>query len=307
MVAAALAIASALHAVPVGSRGISSSGGALHPVQAEAAGGFVCRPGDPTCCSVPATGGNSCNLPCTLNGALDQIEGDDVSGFFGSGYITGCGNTGTTTCGTWFTRTCGPVAAAATSPSWTCRADPTEYFQCRITRPPACKNALRSSGPDDPVGNECPTQVVAFRACTTSLTPIQPVGGSGSYGLSTNSGSCGGAPTLCAGGGTDGTVAPPATCALSASGTYLNLVCGTGTTGGFPGTADSATLTLGTSSATLSYGMVFIDGVGLLSGTTTAPDGTPGVVEGAVLLTPTSGNCVTPVSALAVSGFLAID
>jgi hypothetical protein len=244
-----------------------------------------------------------CTLPCTLNGALNQIEGDDVAGFFGHGYITGCGNTGTTQCGSPFTRTCGPVTASAATPRWTCSADAGQYFHCRISRPPACSNGLRST-PGSPVENECPSMAVSFNGCV-STTGIQLVGGSGSYTMSTNA-SCGSVPGLCAGASSTGMTAPPAACSLSASGSYVNIVCGTATTGGFPATSDAGTLMLGSTSTTINFGMVMVDGLAFISGEAIASDGTTDVAEGVAMLTPVSGNCVTPVTTLSIVGELTI-
>jgi len=143
-------------------------------------------------------------------------------------------------------------------------------------------------------------EVVAFQGATTSLTPVQLVGGTGSYAFSTA------APVGCkvfaelnTSDLNDEEVAE--SCTVSAAGGYNNIVCGTGTTGGFPGTGDTATLSgepEGTGAGfdtTINYGILFVGSVGVIVGTSSGEDA-GGHVVGVVQIAPTGGNCVSGVT-----------
>jgi hypothetical protein len=87
-------------------------------------------------------------------------------------------------------------------------------------------------------------------------------------------------------------------------------VCGTGSTGGGALGAHTDTATVvedATESDTVAFGITFVAGIGVVSGTVTASTETPdndvnGRVAGAVQITPTAGNCVVGVSQFAATG-----
>lgn len=145
--------------------------------------------------------------------------------------------------------------------------------------------------------------VVVYSGATTpgGLTPVQTVGGSGTYAFDTSAG----LPVVggrCSVAITHGhpvpTVSVDPSCVLSAVGSYANVVCGTGTTGSTSlGVAegDSATLT-GVVSSTFNYGIVFVAGVGVEHGT-----GNP-ASAGVVILTPTGGSCASAVTTFVATG-----
>jgi hypothetical protein len=138
--------------------------------------------------------------------------------------------------------------------------------------------------------------VAAFTGQTTSLTPVQLVMGSGNFTFTTTS-LAGGAPS-CAGVSTDAT--PPevfTSCTITSSGTYSNIVCGTGTA---TGTSTSVTEPDGSAEAMGTYTIVFAAGVGVLVDTT---DPAVGVVD----ISPSQSgigsppNCVTQFNVIAVA------
>lgn len=152
-----------------------------------------------------------------------------------------------------------------------------------------------------------------FQGCTTGLTPVQLVGGTGSYSFS--SGACSNPVTPIIGCTAVGVASNPAAgasqCSINASGTYLNITCGTGLTGGGPlamtDTSTVSTTGLGvglTDTVNIKYGIVFVSGVGLLRGQVTSSTylSTGANVAGVVQITPTSGNCVTPVQQFIATG-----
>ncbi|HEV7679727.1 MAG TPA: hypothetical protein VGQ42_14270 [Candidatus Dormibacteraeota bacterium] len=158
-----------------------------------------------------------------------------------------------------------------------------------------------------------PSDAIVFSACTTSLTPVQPQGGGGSYTFDSNTGTCHGAtaavaPT-CQGISfvTDLPDAgdPAGPCHINATGSYVNIVCGTGTTGGAPlGQSDTATVDAegATAYVTLRYGITFVAGLGVITGNATAGDDAGGWALGVVQILPEVGNCVTPVSEFRANG-----
>ena len=127
------------------------------------------------------------------------------------------------------------------------------------------------------------TDVLAFVGATTSLWPVQLVGGTGAYEFST---------IACAGVSTDTTPPEAALCSITSAGNYVNTVCGTGT-------ADSTSTTVNEpdgADTTVSYHIQFVSGIGILTGPGAGPvNGVPPVA--AVVLVPTGPgtppNCVT--------------
>jgi hypothetical protein len=108
---------------------------------------------------------------------------------------------------------------------------------------------------------------------TTGLTPVQLLGGSGSYSFSSD---------VCVFVSTDAFPPEFGTCGTTSSGTYSNIVCGTGSASG------SATFTEADGgSDTFSYTITFVAGVGVLQGGAT----------GVVVIIPTGlgapSSCVT--------------
>jgi hypothetical protein len=151
---------------------------------------------------------------------------------------------------------------------------------------------------------------IVFQGVTTSLTPVQTIGGGGGYAFDTSNGLVPGV-GICAAVGVNSSAGvgvgaqvdsvAPAPCFLSASGTYVNIVCGTGTTGGAPLAAtDTATATVTTTvnasspqSITANFGIVFVAGLGVSEGR---------VVAGVVQITPTGGDCTTAVTQFTATG-----
>lgn len=155
---------------------------------------------------------------------------------------------------------------------------------------------------------------IVFSGTTQNLTPVQLVGGSGTYGFSSAQASPQGLPGFCAAAGVDSgpsvyagvSIDPRGSgCSTNAGGSYANVVCGTGTTGSTTlGVAegDSATITASeivpagaTLTETFSYGIVFAAGVGVIH-SLSAPGA--GVVE----IAPTGGSCATGVTAFTATG-----
>lgn len=156
--------------------------------------------------------------------------------------------------------------------------------------------------------------VVRFEGCTTQLTAVQLIGGTGSYSFS--SGACsfpGSAQLGCTAAGTATTASPPVgagTCDISASGTYVNIVCGTGTTGGgltvmsdtataSPGNVVGSVDTVGTR-----YGILFVAGIGLIRGQVTSSNHLPAGsnLAGFAQIIPTGGDCLTGVTTFLATG-----
>jgi len=145
-------------------------------------------------------------------------------------------------------------------------------------------------------------QALAVQGTVTGVN-VQLVGGSGSYAFNYGSAPVTGAP-LCqvvAEVGTDDLGPEVAgSCSLNASGTYANIICGTGTTGGgaLNGASDTATLSgepEGGTFTTISYGITFVASVGVVLGTATGGEDS-GTLGGVVQITPASGNCVSGVT-----------
>lgn len=85
---------------------------------------------------------------------------------------------------------------------------------------------------------------------TTSLTPIQFVGGTGTFTYNT---------IVCAIVSSDGPEA--STCSTSATGSYSNIICGTGSASGSETTTEADG-----SSSTESFSITFVSGTGVMTG-----------------------------------------
>jgi len=135
---------------------------------------------------------------------------------------------------------------------------------------------------------------VVFAGATGSLTPsVQLSGGTGSFTF--GSIACAAASVAVNADG-DTPDAEAEACVIAASGTYANMICGTGTADG------SATIT-GTigvelENTTVNFHIMFTAGVGILTGTAGDGDMAIGVVD----IIPSGGNCVTGVSQFLASG-----
>ena len=123
---------------------------------------------------------------------------------------------------------------------------------------------------------------------TPAILPITNPGGVLETGTYTFSGGCAVAVS------SDDLPAVSTSCSITSAGSYLNVLCGTGTaTGG-------ATVASSIESATVSYTIVFVAGLGLQ--VVTSPVGGVGVVS-IVPTNATSGGCVTAaVSSFNVTG-----
>jgi len=130
----------------------------------------------------------------------------------------------------------------------------------------------------------------------TASASVQLVGGSGTFFFDSN---------LCE------MVSPPdagevsageeGACTLTASGTFTNIVCGTGTASG------TATLNGPDGSETITFSITFVDGQGTVTGNATEPDGN-GTVSGSVEISPNSPqtNGATCTNGFSVTGHLTI-
>jgi|SwirhisoilCB1_FD_contig_31_17674452_length_649_multi_7_in_0_out_0_1 hypothetical protein len=127
----------------------------------------------------------------------------------------------------------------------------------------------------------------AFLGETTSLTPVQLVGGAGSYTFDSDHFEGVAAPAglhFCVGVGTD----PDAgVCAIASSGAYVNTVCGTGSVTGASATiSETGPGVGGPETDNYTINITFVAGVGVVMGT-----GIDGVV---VLLPDNSAGAATP-------------
>ena len=137
-----------------------------------------------------------------------------------------------------------------------------------------------------------------FGGNTTALTPMPTVGGSGAYTFSSATPSPQGVPGFCVG---TVAVATNILCTLTLSGTWQQVVCGTGVTGGGPlAQTDTGFVDFGSAGFGFRYSITYVDFVGILIGNAA---GAP--VFGWVVLTPTGGNCTTGVTNLTATGQLA--
>jgi len=143
------------------------------------------------------------------------------------------------------------------------------------------------------------SEIVAFQGKTTVLTSgfgfnaIPWIGGGGTYGFDTT-GTTGGCHELIEAEGSSVDTLN-ASCDIQVTdGTYTSTACGTGTTGGgLLERTDSATLTDGTGeTATITYGSDFVDGVGVIIGNVSEPDGGTATAVGVASITPANGGSV---------------
>jgi hypothetical protein len=172
----------------------------------------------------------------------------------------------------------------------------------------ACAPTMRASAQTDGLGL---SDAVVFQACANVASPgVQPALGSGTYTFP--AGTCsvpviGPVANTCtyASVGVDAGD-PTGSCTIQASGSYINIVCGTGVTGvstAPPGAlTDTATVNAEGASINLNYSIAFVAGLGVIVGTASGGDESPGVVVGIVQITPTIGNCVTPVTQFLATG-----
>ncbi len=144
-----------------------------------------------------------------------------------------------------------------------------------------------------------------FTGQTTSLTPVQLALGSGAYSFQTTS-LAGGAPS-CLGVSTDSLPSEVAAgCTVTSSGTYSNIVCGTGTATG------NATITEsdGSTENVNGYTIIFVAGVGVLVDVSGVAGGGGDDAAAVVDITPSQNgigsppNCVTQFDVL-VAGVIA--
>jgi hypothetical protein len=172
-------------------------------------------------------------------------------------------------------------------------------------------------------GKEAVSDAIAFSGCTTVLTPVPLTDGpGGTYSFSAPdacTGLTGALPTFCEGLSNpvdqptdDPTPLVPelGACSFTANGTYSNIVCGTGSTGGgaLAGANGNGTDTASingegfTPYLTLHYGINFVAGVGVIGGKTdgTSANDANALVVGAVVLTPNNVPC--PVASFRATG-----
>lgn len=141
-----------------------------------------------------------------------------------------------------------------------------------------------------------------YEGQTGQLTPGVPLlGGTGTFSFTAN---CivGAAVDTVPQVGVGGALAP----CISASGSYSNIVCGTGSAAGSGPFSLTAIVGVGASSASYNstFSITFVAGLGVITGTASGTTGT-GPLVGTASLLPTNGNCVTPVSQFTVVGVLA--
>jgi len=173
------------------------------------------------------------------------------------------------------------------------------------------------------------SDVIIFQGCTPHngvVPPVQPAGGGGNYSFNAPcpaTDQFSGIAGFCLGvsevDSPDLNVANEiGPCSLNAPGTdsYTNTVCGTGSTGGGVVAAltgagtDTANVNAEGASpyVSIQYGIAFFGGVGVVRGVATGSGAlagdqdTGGLVVGVVVLTPTNGNCVTPVAQFYATG-----
>ena len=92
-------------------------------------------------------------------------------------------------------------------------------------------------------------------------------------------------------------------CGISGSGTFINLICGTGTVAGSAKVTESGEA----DPATATYSIAFVANLGTVTGTW-QDDGAIGALIGQVAIVPIGGDCVTQaVSEFEVSGWVAAE
>jgi len=137
-----------------------------------------------------------------------------------------------------------------------------------------------------------------FAGATGSLSPAVPLtGGSGTFSFSSTA--CLGASVAVNADGGDND-AEVGLCLIVSTGSYSNIACGTGNVTG-TSTVTSTTVIVsldGGENGSVNYSILFVAGVGVLTGTANDGDTTVGVVD----IVPTGGNCVTGVTQFNAQG-----
>ena len=153
-----------------------------------------------------------------------------------------------------------------------------------------------------------PLDVIVFAGPTSGLTPVPAIlnaktptcitslGAACSGTYSFNSSNAGGA---CEGASIGTTPAVGGCVINSPTGSYNNIICGTGS-------ARDAGATVSESDGDVyntAYSINFVSGVGVITGSATASDGGSGPEAGVVVIIPTAGNCInTDVSTFTAVG-----
>jgi len=136
-----------------------------------------------------------------------------------------------------------------------------------------------------------------FAGATGSLNPPVPLtGGSGTFAFSSIA--CAGASVAVNADGGD-TDAEAGLCVIVSSGSYSSIACGTGNVSGTSTVTSTTAVSLdGGENGTVTFNILFIAGVGVLTGTANDGDTTVGVVD----IIPTGGNCLTGVQQFNAQG-----
>jgi len=142
---------------------------------------------------------------------------------------------------------------------------------------------------------------LVFQGKTTVLTSgfgynaVPWVGGGGSYGFD-STGTTVGCHELIEVEGLSADAINQLCTITVTSGSYTNIVCGTGSTGGgILSKGDTASVTDGTEggeSSTITYGINFVAGTGVILGNESEPDGGSGTVVGIVNIAPANAGSV---------------
>jgi hypothetical protein len=102
------------------------------------------------------------------------------------------------------------------------------------------------------------SDAVAFVGQSTSLTPVQLVGGSGLFQFATTFGFG----STCQGASADEPASASLGCTISASGSYTSITCGTGTLSGSASVSESGD----GQSDSVSFAITLVGGVGVITG-----------------------------------------
>jgi hypothetical protein len=102
------------------------------------------------------------------------------------------------------------------------------------------------------------SDAVGFVAQSTSLTPVQVVGGSGLFQFATTFGFG----STCMGVSSDEPASANFACSISASGSYTSIACGTGTLSGSASVSESGD----GQSDSVSFAITLVGGVGVITG-----------------------------------------
>lgn len=146
-----------------------------------------------------------------------------------------------------------------------------------------------------PLAASADVDAVVFAGATGTITTVPLIGPSnpdpGSYTFGS---------AICAGASVDTAPAgaQAGTCVIASSGTFHNIVCGTGSAAGTATVSAGGLLPSAEQTETITYSITFVAGVGLLTGSSSDGDTTAGVVS----IIPTGGNCVQGVTQFTASG-----